>query len=86
MTMAHYGLAAYGMDIGAPVTPNQMSALATYPSGTSSLGQPVIVGGNAGIQTPYGGGNVQGRVSAGLLALAVVGIVAFYVQTKGIQL
>ncbi len=84
--MAHYGLGSYGLDTGIPATPNQLQALATYPAGTSAMGRPVIVGAGANISTPYGGGNLQGRVSAGLLALTVLAVVGFYVKTKGVQL
>ena len=85
--MGHYGLQNDGLDTGALGTPDSMRALATFPqTWQTASGRPVITGAAVNVSTPYGGANVSGRISASVLALTVVALVAFYVKTKGMQL
>lgn len=83
--LLHYGLQNYGFDIGASATPQSMGALATYPTGFASSGPAFAVGAGTDIATPFGGANVEGRISTSILAAALIGLGVFYWRTKGIQ-
>lgn len=83
--MAHYGLGTLGLDTGTMPTPSNSMSLATA-SPTIPGGSPVVTAAGFSIQSPFGGANVTGRISASMLAVGVVGLVLFYVKTRGIQL
>lgn len=79
------GKSALDVVSNAPVFP---SFARVRPSGADSSPTPIVDATNAGVAASvnFGGGAIEGKLSAAFLGAMVVAIVAFNIVTRGVQL